>query len=141
VPERGNHKGDDEMNTYYVVYPREFANEYTVYAVNSKADALRFEGAYGSFFRVPRSEALRLGIQRPADAERDGEQWYGGFMKDAAFHALKQKPRYTIADQIEAVVVDTMRSIEMVEGERQRNADYAYDQRNAEYAYDQRNAR
>ena len=113
------------MNTYFVVYPRDFANEYTVYAVRSQADALRFEDTCDLFFmRIPKSEALRLGIHRPAEAAKDGEQWYGGFIEDVAFHALEQKASYTTADRLKAVFVDTMRFVEMVEGGRQSNANY-----------------
>ena len=119
------------MNTYYVAYPRDFANEYKVYAVSSKADALRFEDACDSVQQITRGEALRLAIQRPREAAKDGEQWYGGFFKSDAYHALEQKLRYTIADQIAAVVLDTMQFVEKVEEQIQRNAEYAYDQRNA----------
>ena len=119
------------MNTYYVAYPRDFANEYKVYAVSSKADASRFEDACDSVQQITRGEALRLAIQRPREAAKDGEQWYGGFFKADASHALEQKLSYTIADQIAAVVLDTMQFVEKVEEQIQRNAEYAYDQRNA----------
>ena len=118
------------MNTYYVVYPRDFANEYTVFAVGSKADALRFESACDLVQQITRVEALRLAIQRPREAAKDGEQWYGGFYKSDAYHALEQKLSYTISDQIAAVVLDTMQFVEKVEEQIQRNADYVYDQRN-----------
>ena len=66
--------------TYYVRYPRSFANEYTVYAVDdaTKNDFLEaFPGAQ----RINRAEAIRLGISRPKQAAKHGEQWYGSFCR------------------------------------------------------------
>ena len=65
------------MNLYYVNYPRDFANEYTVFAVPSEMRE-RFEVAYPDADRITRVSAIERGIRRPAEACRDGEQWFGG---------------------------------------------------------------
>lgn len=66
------------MRHYYIDYPRDFANEYTVYVVPA-GEVARFRGALPDAERITRSEAIRKGWTRPRQAGRDGEQWYGGF--------------------------------------------------------------
>ena len=66
------------MPTFYIRYPRDFANEYTVYVVRDPADAealgLTAEDC------VNRATAIERGYSRPAEALANGEQWYGGFV-------------------------------------------------------------
>ena len=66
--------------SYYVRYPRDFANEYTVYAVD---DATRedFDKSFPDAKRINRAEAIRLGISRPKQARKHGEHWAGSFCR------------------------------------------------------------
>jgi len=65
--------------SYYVEHPRGFANEYAVYVVK---DRMAFKSAIPDAKRITRVEAIRLGWSRPREAQRTGEQWYGGFFTD-----------------------------------------------------------
>ncbi len=61
---------------YYVIYPRDFANEYTVYAVPiDKAAA--FEHAHRDAEEIDREHAWTLGSQRPEEYRAAGQQHYG----------------------------------------------------------------
>jgi hypothetical protein len=84
------------MNAYYVLYPRDFANEYTVYVAGDaeSAEHLKQLGAK----RISRREAIRLGWTRPRQARKTGEQWYGGFAGDTYD---------TLAEAIEAATFET----------------------------------
>ncbi len=66
-----------ERRAYYVHHPRDFANEYDVFAVPASMVG-RFEALYPGAGRVAFSRAIDRGLVRPAEAKRDGEQWYGG---------------------------------------------------------------
>ena len=65
---------------YYVDYPRDFANEYDVFAV-APEDRAAFERVRPDAERINRPEAIRLGWTRRREAKRDGEQWFGGFFQ------------------------------------------------------------
>ncbi len=107
------------MNNYYVDYPRDFSNEYTVYAVRG-VFANSLKRVCRNAVRITRCEAIRLGITRPSQARKHGEQWYGGFVEDVAFHRLQQSTRHTIKDRLEAVIADTTRYIESVNQDHER---------------------
>lgn len=62
---------------YFVHYPRNFANEYTVYVVRLR-DAARLEAVRPGAQRIDAADAWRRGVTRRAEARRDGEQWFGG---------------------------------------------------------------
>lgn len=70
-----------ERRVYYARHPRDFANEYDVFVV-PRSMASRLEAVYPDASRISRREAVRMGISRPAEAKRDGEQWYGGLLGD-----------------------------------------------------------
>ncbi len=62
---------------YYIEYPRDFANEYTIYVTNGNDEA--FRAAYPNAERITRARAIERGIRRPRLAAQCSEQWYGGF--------------------------------------------------------------
>lgn len=74
-------------NVYLVSYPRDFSNEYDVYAgpagrIDRLEELLRERierrGA-GSVERITRRRAIQLGITRVNEAKKYDEQWFGGF--------------------------------------------------------------
>lgn len=67
-----------ERRVYFERCPRGFSNEYDVFVVPTSM-ASRCEAALADVRRISRREALRMGISRPAEARRYGEQWFGGF--------------------------------------------------------------
>jgi hypothetical protein len=69
------------MNHYWVVYPRDFANEYTVYVTTTPQQDYRMRYGFGGK-TITRPEAIRLGWTRPRQAKKTGEQWFGGFAGD-----------------------------------------------------------
>jgi hypothetical protein len=69
------------MTTYFSEYPRDFANEYHVYAVAAD-DLADFQEHFPDASRITRKEAIRLGWSRPREAKKYGEQWFGGFWDD-----------------------------------------------------------
>jgi hypothetical protein len=77
--------GSEIMLRYFVEYPRGFANEYEVFAVE-QADADRFRELIPAAEPITRREAIRLGWTRPRRAKKDGEQWYGGFRLEYPYH-------------------------------------------------------
>ena len=109
------------MRRYYAFYPRDFANEYTVYAVESDLVA-RFEAAFPDARRVTRKDAIRLGVTRPAEAKRCGEQWFGGFEVGVASCRLPYNA--TLAQVIDALADDTRAAVE--EAEARADAARAY---------------
>ena len=66
------------MTTYYIRYPNDFANEYTVYAVSNAEDAVAL--GLTDEDRCNRQTAIERGYSRPRQAKQFGEQWYGGFV-------------------------------------------------------------
>ena len=71
--------------TYLIHYPRDFANEYDIF-VGTKAEIDRLYALLNrstergsQLRRISRREAIQLGWSRVREAQRDGEQWYGGF--------------------------------------------------------------
>ena len=87
---------------YFVEYPRDFANEYSVYVVDSwalKSFALAFPGAK----RITRAEAAELGYYRVRYARARLEQWFGGF------HGVT--PGDTLECQLDACANMTVESI------------------------------
>ena len=74
------------MNRYLVHYPRNFSNEYEIYA-GTKADleklieilASRPRAENGNTCFITRKRAIYLGRTRVNEARRDNEQWFGGF--------------------------------------------------------------
>jgi hypothetical protein len=98
------------MNRYYVEYPRDFANEYTVYAVPA-ADAERFERFFPSADRISRAEAVRLGTRRPIEAKRDGEQWFGGWLDGQESMTRHWNRLATVTGRIDAAVADTLAAL------------------------------
>jgi hypothetical protein len=65
-------------NSYYISYPRDFANEYTVYVVTPEI-AADFAKAFPDLKRTSRKDAIERAWSRPKEAKRTGEQWFGGF--------------------------------------------------------------
>lgn len=94
--------------TYFVEYPRNFANEYTVYATD---DRKAFEAAVPGADRVNRREAVRLGWSRPREAKRDGEQWFGGFHTDDLSRTVTGDP---LAEQLAECAAATQRMLAVV---------------------------
>jgi hypothetical protein len=86
------------MNAYYVLYPRDFTNEYTVY-VAGDAESADYLRNHNGAKRISRREAIRLGWTRPRQARKTGEQWYGGFAGDNYYD--------TLAEAIEAATFET----------------------------------
>lgn len=66
------------MNLYYINYPRDFANEYTVYVVTPELRE-RFKKAFPDADRITRKSAIERGWSRVKEAHETGEQWFGGF--------------------------------------------------------------
>lgn len=62
--------------TYWLIFPRGFANEFTVGIASSKADAEQYEAE--GYERIDRDYALRL-MSRKAE---NGEQLYAGVTVD-----------------------------------------------------------
>jgi hypothetical protein len=102
------------MLSYYVEYPRDFCNEYAVYATT---DRKAFETGRPDATRISRKEAIRLGWSRPKEAKRDGEQWFGGFWSDY----LSREPFETIAHAI----TDCARATETMLDQYEAAAEYA----------------
>lgn len=104
------------MRSYYINYPRNFANEYTVYAV-PHAEARRFEAAFPSVEKITRAKAIERGIRRPAEARRDGEQWFGGLC-----NGLADTANGTTAERLDAAERNTLAEMRDVEGNRELTA-------------------
>lgn len=67
------------MFKYYIEYPRNFANEYTVYIV-SKNNEKRFLELLGDKVkRISRKEAIEKGYYAPKRAKKENIQFFGGF--------------------------------------------------------------
>ena len=96
------------MRKYFVRYPRGFVNEYTVFVVESPDDEARLRKAFPDAFRITRKRAMQLGFVLPRRAEREGEQWFGGF-------AEPQKGFRTYDDRVESAIVGTRDLIEDAE--------------------------
>ncbi len=75
-------------NRYYIDYPRDFANEYTVYVVEPKR-ANEFEAQFPRAIRITRADAIDRGIRRPRQAERNSEQWFGGLAETSHSEYLR----------------------------------------------------
>lgn len=73
------------MRHYYVHYPRDFANEYTVFVVQHN-DSGTLHALFPDAKRITRKEAILLGWTRPREAKQYGEQWYGGFAETGRDH-------------------------------------------------------
>lgn len=114
------------MNSYFVNYPRNFSNEYEVYAVARGSEA-RLLALLPDASPISRKEAIRLGITRVAEAKRDNEQWFGGLCE---YDAARNLPwNATTAQKLEACAVDTLAWIEQQEMEREAAAEYMADLR------------
>ena len=98
------------MRQYYVSYPRDFSNEYEVYVID-RTEAVRFEKAWPSAGRISRAEAVRLGIRRPAEAKRDGEQWFGGFVDGRESLSRPWNQMRTVAQRLDAAAADTLSAV------------------------------
>lgn len=109
------------MTTYYVEYPRDFANEYAVYAVASSMEG-RFLAAFPDARRITRKDAVHLGWSRPREAKRDGEQWYGGFTDHPA-GGLDDAT--DVEGALAACRLATTACVEAVEAHRQGEAEMA----------------
>ena len=90
------------MNKYYVDYPRDFANEYTVYVVRT-TDTGRLKSRFPDAERISRREAIRLGWTRPRKAKKDGEQWYGGFASNNYADSVGEAIDVAISATIEEI--------------------------------------
>lgn len=66
------------MKRYYKINPRNFANEYTVYVTTPDNDAA-FVALFPTAERITREQAIEAGIREPRRADRDQQQWFGGF--------------------------------------------------------------
>jgi hypothetical protein len=99
---------------YYINYPRDFANEYTVYVVSADA-ADRLEAAFPGAEEIPHAKAVERGITRPRQARRDGEQWYGGLCNYGPADATNGTTR----ERLEAAERNTLAALEQAEGERE----------------------
>lgn len=96
------------MRTYYIDYPRDFANEYTVYVVESDI-VERFEACHPNADRISRQRAIDRGWTRPREAQRAGEQWFGGFFQTV-------EPRdHTQAAYLDACAESTRLDVDMAE--------------------------
>ena len=102
------------MNRYYESCPRGFCNEYTVYAVPAD-QAERLERLMPDARRIDRAEAIRLGTRRPAEAKRDGEQWFGGWVDGPASQSCWRPTQQTVAGRIAAAASDTLNHLHQVE--------------------------
>lgn len=80
---------------YFVNYPRDFANEYTVYAV-PPASIPQFRALFPEAEPISRPRAIHLGWTRPREARRDGEQWFGGLAEPMRSY----DPPTTLADAL-----------------------------------------
>ncbi len=96
------------MNHYLICYPRDFDNEYEVYA-GSDADLSDLEsfldrpnrnGNYPTFQRLTWAQAIRRGWTLPREAKRDGEQWFGGFAEPYAGPSWHHGRDYSVRDAI-----------------------------------------
>jgi len=67
------------MNQYFVVYPRNFSNEYTVFVAENQQIADAIKKHCPNAEKITRKRAIYLGCKRPNEAQRTGEQHYGGF--------------------------------------------------------------
>jgi hypothetical protein len=97
------------MNTYYVSYPRDFANEYEVYVV-APEDVEVFLRAIPDATRISRAEAIRMGWTRPRQAKKYGEQWFGGFAEAHGGDDLAGKIEDAVVAT--AALVDVRREVE-----------------------------
>ena len=96
-------------NTYWRRCRRGFSNEYTIYVV--AADSVeRFCCVFPDATRITRKNAIWWGITRPAEARRDGEQWYGGF-----FSIPNRAPPTNCSDALKICASDTALEMELIE--------------------------
>ena len=78
------------MNRYLVHYPRDFSNEYLIYAgpmeqLHQLKQIFGLRSENGSSEYITRKRAIQLGWSRPREARRNNEQWYGGFAGEDVF--------------------------------------------------------
>jgi hypothetical protein len=99
--------------TYFIRYPRDFANEYTVYAV-APEDRERFGRLIPDAERITRYRAIEIGWTRPREAKRDGEQWFGGFAEPG--HGLWAG---NVAQALEACREGTREILDNIESEHE----------------------
>lgn len=111
------------MNRYYVEYPRDFCNEYTVYVVASGL-VQRFEKVFPNAYSVTRKDAIRLGITRPKEAKRDNEQWWGGFPDGSASCTADWRKLTTVPGRLEIAAKDTEEELDRRETEAAAIAEY-----------------
>ena len=97
-------------NTYWRLCRRGFANEYRIYVVAGD-NIERFLLAFPEATRITRKEALWWGITRPAEARRDGEQWYGGLF----FVPYGGSPPKNYSDALRICASDTALELELRE--------------------------
>jgi hypothetical protein len=116
------------MNHYIVHYPRNFANEYDVYA-GSKARLARLAEILESWPRaenagvhhISRKRAVYLGVTRPRQAKHDGEQWYGGWAEPRSGSSAYPE---TLAQQIAGAVRATEDTIDEHDAMQAQIAEY-----------------
>lgn len=68
------------MNRYFIYYPRNFANEYTVYVCDTPEVEEGLRAIHPEMDRITRKRALYLGSSRPREARQTGQYWSGGFV-------------------------------------------------------------
>jgi hypothetical protein len=112
------------MNSYMVHYPRNFANEYQVYAGRKARLEIakeildsrpRAENSHTRF--ISRKEAIRLGWSRVREAERDNEQWFGGFAESFS-------PPYPFEESVEQGIANAVEAAESLIDEHEASLSY-----------------
>lgn len=99
------------MNLYYIEYPRDFANEYSVYVVPT-GEREHFEELFPRAERISRKKAVERGWTRVKEARRDGEQWFGGFGGSAGTYG-------TLEEALESARQETLAEMKMREFNRE----------------------
>lgn len=105
-------------NRYYVVYPRDFVNEYTVFVVGSQRDEQRLLRALPSAERITRKRAIYLGYTRPNETRRTGEHWDGGFVRELLY------PVRTLTDALANARGATRAWLDQIDIDEREHEDY-----------------
>jgi hypothetical protein len=118
--------------SYLAHYPRDFANEYAIYA-GTPAELAQLEeildrrSERNTCHKVDRKEAIRRGWNRPREAKKTGEFWLGGFAEPEAYAPY--------ADTIQQAIVNahkaTQERIERDEIDQEAREEFLRDAREA----------
>jgi hypothetical protein len=107
------------MLRYFIEYPRNFCNEYEVYAVPS-VDVPRFRAAFPEAEPITRTQAIKKGWTRVREAKRDNEQWFGGFHENLTTYSDTPE---TVPQAITACAMATLKSMEEAEYRKEAAAE------------------